>query len=141
WRKDGGARDAFQHEALRRLQENPAQPVTAFTEYKGRPVLRYVSAWVLKPSCLNCHNRREDSPKNDWKVGDVRAALQIPRPLDGDVSGAREGRRGTFRLRGTVSGARRGTSVLVLVGNRRRRPVPAARPSESASSGRQAGGT
>src|SRR5206468_4205387 len=91
WRKDGGSRDAFQREALRRLQEKPDEPVIAFTEYEGRPAVRYVSAWVLKPSCINCHNTREDSPKTDWQVGDVRGALEIIRPLDRDAARARAG--------------------------------------------------
>src|SRR5262249_24452132 len=56
WRTNGGPRDKFDWDALRRLSENPKVPVAEFTEYEGRPVLRYVKAWVLKKSCLHCHN-------------------------------------------------------------------------------------
>jgi eukaryotic-like serine/threonine-protein kinase len=120
-RKDGGARDEFEREALRWLSEHPDQTYRKFTEYEGRPVLRFASAWVLKESCLKCHNSEYDSPRTGWKVGQVRGALEIIRPLDKDVARAREGLRGTFILMGVVSAALLGLSVLVLVaGNRRR---------------------
>jgi serine/threonine protein kinase len=119
WRKDGGPRDEFQRDALRRLSDDPAQAVIDFTDYDGRPVLRYVSAWVMKESCLPCHNNREVSQKTDWQVGDVRGALEIIRPLDKDVARAREGLRGTFVLILVVFGALLGLTILILVRSRR----------------------
>jgi serine/threonine protein kinase len=125
WRKNGGPRDQFDWDALRRLSENPNAPVAEFTEYEGRPVLRYAKAWVLKKSCLHCHNDNEDSPRKDWREGDVRGALEIIRPLDKDQARTREGLRGTFILMGAISGSLLGLSVLVLiVGNRRRNHTP-----------------
>jgi serine/threonine protein kinase len=118
-RMDGGPRDAFQSDALDRLSQQPDEPVIAFTESDGRPVLRYVSAWVMKPSCLTCHNYREDSQKTDWRVGDVRGALEIIRPLDKDVARAREGLRGTFILILVVFGALLGLTILILLSSRR----------------------
>ncbi|WP_108061499.1 ATP-binding protein [Poseidonibacter lekithochrous] len=32
------------------------------------------------PSCVKCHNSRADTPKNDWKIGDVRGVIQISMP-------------------------------------------------------------
>jgi serine/threonine protein kinase len=119
WRTDGGPRDEFQADALRRLGEAPGEPVIAFTDYEGRPVLRYVSAWVLKPSCINCHNQHENSPKRDWQVGNVRGALEIIRPLDKDEARARDGLRGTFILIIVVFGALLGLTILILVRGRR----------------------
>jgi serine/threonine protein kinase len=138
WRKDGGPRDDFQRDALFRLQQKPAQPVYEFTEHEGRPVLRYAVAWVMKESCLKCHNTGEDSPKSGWKVGDVRGALEIIRPLDEDVARARQGLRGTFILMAVVSGSLLGLTALVLVGGRRH--GAAGRPSASAGQGAPAGG-
>jgi serine/threonine protein kinase len=121
WRKDGGPHDDFEREALRRLGEHPEQPVREFTEYEGRPVLRYTSAWVLKESCLRCHNDKYDTPPRAWKLGEVRGALEIIRPLDKDVARAQAGLRGSFVLVAAVSAGLLGLSVLVLlVGNRRR---------------------
>jgi hypothetical protein len=61
--------------------------VWEFTEYEGRPVLRYATARVLQGSCLGCHNGDKDSPKRDWQVGDVRGALEVIRPLDKATGG------------------------------------------------------
>jgi eukaryotic-like serine/threonine-protein kinase len=127
WRKNGGPRDQFQSDALARLSADPAHPVIEFTEYEGRPVLRYVSAWVMKPNCVNCHNHREDSQKTDWQVGDVRGALEIIRPLDKDVARARDGLRGTFILIVVVFGALLGLTILILLRGRRPRYVAATR--------------
>jgi serine/threonine protein kinase len=120
WRKDGGPHDEFQRDALRRLSDNPAEPVYEFTEYDGRPVLRYNAAWVLKASCLNCHNSNENATKRNWKVGDVRGALEIIRPLDKDAQRVRDGLRGTFILLAVVFASLLAVSALVLV---RRRPT------------------
>ena len=32
---------------------------------------------MVNDSCVNCHNSRADTPKNDWKIGDVRGVLQV----------------------------------------------------------------
>ena len=82
WRvKEGGPRDRFEREALEVLEGDPAQHYYRFEEKDGRNVLRYAVARVLKDSCVDCHNSRADSPKKDWKVGDVRGVLEITRPL------------------------------------------------------------
>jgi tRNA A-37 threonylcarbamoyl transferase component Bud32 len=120
WRKDGGPRDDFQRAALRQLSDNPKEAVYEFTEYEGRPVLRYNAAWVLKASCLNCHNANENATKRDWKVGDVRGALEIVRPLDKDAQRVRDGLRGTFILMAVVFASLLAVSGLVLA--RKRRP-------------------
>ncbi|HEY9891138.1 MAG TPA: DUF3365 domain-containing protein, partial [Candidatus Sericytochromatia bacterium] len=80
--KQGGARDDFEREALQQLRENPEEPFFRFENLKGRLSLRYTEADILKPSCVTCHNTRIDSPKKDWKVGDVRGILEITTPLD-----------------------------------------------------------
>jgi tRNA A-37 threonylcarbamoyl transferase component Bud32 len=122
WRVNGGPHDDFQREALRRLEQDSRAPVYEFTEYEGRPALRYVAAWVMKESCLRCHNKGEGSPKSGWKVGDVRGALEIIRPLDRDVARTQAGLRGTFVLMAAVSAGLLALWVLVLVaGNRGRR--------------------
>ena len=120
-RTDGGPRDAFQRDALRRLSQNPAAPVYEFTEHEGRPALRYVKAWVLKPNCIECHNTHPESPRHGWKVGEVRGALEVIRPLDRDEKRVRDGLRGTIVLMLATFGSLLGLSALVLfVGNRRR---------------------
>jgi adenylate cyclase len=122
FRTDGGPADDFEREALRRLREKPDEPVYRFEDYQGRPVLRYAIARRLRESCLGCHNKDTvNSPKLDWKVGDVRGVVEIIRPLDRDETRARAGLAETFILVGVVAGSLLGlTVVFVVLGNRDR---------------------
>ena len=122
-RADGGPRSELEWEALRHLQENPAEPFQRFVEAgDGRPALFYATARVMQPSCVECHNAHPDSTKRDWQVGDVRGVLEIVRPLALDEVRTREGLRGSFLLVGLVSVVLFGLFVsIVVVGDRRRR--------------------
>ena len=51
----------------------PDHPFFRFESFEGRPSLRYAIADRMSQTCVDCHNSRPDSPKRDWKVGDVRA--------------------------------------------------------------------
>src|SRR5438046_10334703 len=44
----------------------------------------YAQARVMERSCVQCHSAHDQSPRKDWKVGDVRGVLEIIRPLDRD---------------------------------------------------------
>jgi signal transduction histidine kinase/DNA-binding LytR/AlgR family response regulator len=102
WRKDGGPRDAFEEEALRRLRENPERPFFRFESYRGQPVLRYATADRMREACVACHNTHPDSPKVNWKVGDLRGVLEVIHPLDHIVAQTRSGLRETFVLMSTI---------------------------------------
>jgi tRNA A-37 threonylcarbamoyl transferase component Bud32 len=124
-RKDGGPHDAFERQALDRLQQSPDEPFYRFEEVEGRWALRYAIARREQESCTRCHNSHPDSTKKDWKVGDVRGVVEIIRPLDQDALRARQGLRGTFILIAATVGSLLGASVLVLtVGKRRRGASP-----------------
>lgn len=108
--------DAFERDALSRLREKPDDPVYQFEEYEGRPVLRYAIARKLKESCLGCHNKDVvNSPKLDWKVGEVRGVVEIIRPLDRDADRIRAGLHETFLLVGIVAGSLLGLTVIFVV--------------------------
>jgi serine/threonine protein kinase len=121
-RRDRPPPDAFEREALAFLQKHPDQAFRRREELDGRPVLRYATAQVLKKSCLGCHNDPSTgSPRVDWKVGDVRGALEIIRPLDEDYAETRKGLDVAFWLvGGVVGGVLVVFSLVVLVGGRRR---------------------
>lgn len=106
-REGGGAKDAFQATALRRLREKPNEPFYNFEIYEGRQSLRYAAARVMKEACVNCHNTHPDSTKQDWQVGEVRGVLEIIRPLDRDVARTRKHLIETFYFMG-------GTSALLI---------------------------
>jgi hypothetical protein len=89
WRVSSTSLDDFEKAALAELRNNPEQPYYRFDEMNGIPVVRYAIADRMKPACVNCHNTHPDSPKTDWKVGEVRGVLEIIRPLDDKVAQTR----------------------------------------------------
>jgi hypothetical protein len=115
WRTGGGPADEFERRALAELRDDPAAVAHEFGTMDGRPVLRYARARVMKASCVECHNSRPDSPKKDWKVGDVRGVLEVIRPLDREAARSRESLTGTFVIVFGGLGLALALSVLVLV--------------------------
>lgn len=83
WRgQDGGARDAFESQAMQGLREDPSQAYWRIEERDGVRVLRYAVADILQESCVGCHNSYPGTPRTDWKVGDVRGVFELIRPLN-----------------------------------------------------------
>ena len=121
WRTDGGPRDEFEREALRRLRRSKGQEtVHEFTEVGGQRVVRYAQARVMERSCVECHSTHDQSPRKDWQVGDVRGVLEIIRPLDKDEARVREALRLALLLSAVVSGLLLGGSMLVVWAGRQR---------------------
>ncbi|HWC05596.1 MAG TPA: ATP-binding protein [Methylomirabilota bacterium] len=119
WRQDGGPHDPFETEALVELRANPDRAFFRFENFQDRPSLRFATADRMEAGCVSCHNTHPDSPKRDWKVGDVRGVLEIIHPLGGVVAQTRERLRETFTLAGVM--AVLGLSALSLVIGRLRR--------------------
>jgi signal transduction histidine kinase len=93
-----GLRDEFARDAWASLTTNPATPFHRFEELDGRRVLRYATADVMRPACVNCHNTHVDTPKSDWKEGDVRGVLEVVMPMEQMQAEAQSGLRGTLML-------------------------------------------
>lgn len=99
WRRaEGGARDEFEREALTYLRQHPNEKFTRFEESQGHLFFRFAQADILTPSCISCHNTELDSPKKDWKVGDVRGILEITSPLEKVMAKTEAGLRETFMM-------------------------------------------
>ncbi|HEX5136333.1 MAG TPA: response regulator [Planctomycetota bacterium] len=81
WRKPWPERDAFEHDAWEALNRAPNVPFHRVEELRGQRVLRYATADRMGAACVDCHNGRPDSPKRDWKAGDVRGVLEVDLPL------------------------------------------------------------
>jgi hypothetical protein len=82
FRTGGGPKDDFEREALAQLRRQPDRPFYRFEDYNGRPSLRYATASRMRASCIDCHNSHPDSPKRDWKEGDVRGAFEVIFPVN-----------------------------------------------------------
>ena len=82
WReKDGGLSDDFSVDAWNFLTENPSKVFSRFEQVGDDKILRYAQADILREGCVNCHNSHEFTPKNDWKMGDVRGILEVKLPM------------------------------------------------------------
>jgi tRNA A-37 threonylcarbamoyl transferase component Bud32 len=83
WRRaEGGAKDAFQEEALRQLRSAPDRPYYRLENLAGRRSLRYATASRMEKKCVDCHNGMPESPKRDWKEGDVVGVYEVSLPVD-----------------------------------------------------------
>jgi len=81
-RKDR-ALDRFAAEALAQLSADPDQAVVRTETAGGRTLVRVAIAdRLVNQGCVTCHNTRADSPKRDWKLNDVRGALEVTVPID-----------------------------------------------------------
>jgi signal transduction histidine kinase/BarA-like signal transduction histidine kinase len=74
--------DDFQKAALVHLKQHPETPFTREEVREGKTFLRYAQADRMQANCVACHNSYPGSPKTDWKVGDVRGALEVDMPID-----------------------------------------------------------
>ena len=74
--------DEFQSAALAALEKDPKTPVHRVEEIDGRLSTRYAVADVMKEGCVACHNSHPQSPKKDWKIGDVRGIVEVVVPVD-----------------------------------------------------------
>jgi adenylate cyclase len=69
--------DRFERDAIETLRREPtAAPISeTFGSVFDRTV-RVATPVIMGQACVNCHATHPDSPKRDWKVGDVRG-LQV----------------------------------------------------------------
>lgn len=79
--------DKFEAAALNRLRLDPSQDVTDVRQVGFTNSFRYVTPVIMGETCVNCHNTHPESPKRDWKVGDVRGIQEviIAQPFAGNI--------------------------------------------------------
>ena len=64
--------DAFERQALATLRNNPTERVYDVSGSIFDERIRVVTPILMAAPCVSCHNSDLNSPKHDWKVGDVR---------------------------------------------------------------------
>jgi adenylate cyclase len=69
--------DPFEQNALVSLRHDPAQRVVAVEGSLFESVIRLATPVIMGAACVSCHNSHPESPRTDWKVGDVRAIQEI----------------------------------------------------------------
>jgi class 3 adenylate cyclase len=81
------ALDLFETDALRRLRENPNQMISTSSNSLFVDRVRWIAPVIMAQACVSCHNAHPESPKRDWKVGDVRGLQEvtITQPIVDDI--------------------------------------------------------
>lgn len=75
--------DDFGSEAWRTLSQNPDTVFSRAEEIDGKTMVRVAIAdRMVSQACVDCHNSRADTPKNDWQLNDVRGVLEVALPID-----------------------------------------------------------
>ncbi len=106
---DGGVRDGFEEDALRSLEAHPKGEFWRLDAVGGIPVVRFAVADVLSDEWLVAYyNSHPDSPKKDWKLGDVRGALEVAVPIEKPLAAAQDR---AVRVAGGI-----GLGLLLLLG-------------------------
>jgi methyl-accepting chemotaxis protein len=79
--------DDFGRQALAFFQNDPNSVFVKQEKYEGIDVVRVaVADKMVAQACVNCHNTRPDTPKNDWKLNDVRGVLEIISPIGNQLA-------------------------------------------------------
>lgn len=76
--------DAFERAALVTFRRQPERRQIVDVSWSGFDNrVRFVAPIIMGQTCIACHNTHPDSPKRDWKIGDVRGIqeLSITEPL------------------------------------------------------------
>jgi hypothetical protein len=126
WRKDAQKLTDFEQRALTALSARAVNGESElflheFREEGDRQWLYLAKGQLMKKSCVDCHKKHPQSPKKDWKEGDLAGALILARPLDQDIARTEDGLRGAFVLMGSVFAVPAGIGMIFVVNNRRRR--------------------
>ncbi|MER8766158.1 MULTISPECIES: adenylate/guanylate cyclase domain-containing protein [unclassified Mesorhizobium] len=69
--------DAFERNAILALRANPKEPIIEVSGSLFDRQVRAAAPVIMGQVCVTCHNSHPDSPKTDWKVGDVRGIQEI----------------------------------------------------------------
>ncbi|MCB8837173.1 adenylate/guanylate cyclase domain-containing protein [Aurantimonas sp. VKM B-3413] len=71
--------DGFETDALKmfRSDEGKLPVITAVNGSMFDRKIRLAAPVIMGEACVSCHNTHPESPKRDWKVGDVRGIQEI----------------------------------------------------------------
>ena len=82
--------DEFERSAWQRLQQNPDATLVEQVEQNGRTLVRVaISDKMSAQACVDCHNNHPQTPKADWKMGDVRGVLEVTTDITDQLAAGR----------------------------------------------------
>lgn len=79
--------DAFEKDAWDKISKNKDLKFVNTVEQDGKTIVRVAIADIMSAdACVDCHNHRPDTPKDDWKLGDVRGVLEVDTAIDAVIA-------------------------------------------------------
>jgi len=75
--RESHALDIWEQNAIGKLRADPKTPVVSVSGSIFDREIRLAGPVRMGAACVSCHNTHPDSPKKDWKVGDVRGIQEI----------------------------------------------------------------
>lgn len=90
--------DDFERDAWDQLQDDPKAVVTRLEDGMMRVA---IADTMQAQGCVDCHNNHPETPKNDWRLNDVRGVLEVGIPI---ASAQDASRNAAFLLLGVVFG-------------------------------------
>ena len=69
--------DDFEKASLQSLRDNSDQKIVDAANSLFSDRVRLIAPVIMGPACVSCHNVHPESPKRDWKVGDVRGIQEV----------------------------------------------------------------
>lgn len=81
WREDRYLSE-FETRAFEKFEKNSKSEEAYYEFDNDKNMIHYaIPDKMVNMSCVNCHNTHPQTPKTGWKLGDVRGAISISRPL------------------------------------------------------------
>jgi adenylate cyclase len=79
--------DAFEREALAKLRQNSNARVYEMSGSIFDRRVRLIMPIMMTAGCVTCHNTHPQSPKTDWKIGDVRGIEEfvVRQPITANI--------------------------------------------------------
>ncbi len=81
--------DNFGKEAWQALNTNSQQTYAQVETINNKKVVRVALADTMtQQGCVDCHNSHPDTPKNDWRLNEVRGVLEVQVPIEQQLASA-----------------------------------------------------
>ncbi len=79
--------DSFSKQAWQALLKDTKKSFTKVETIDNVVNVRVaVADTMISDACVNCHNSHPDTPKSDWKLGDLRGVLEINIPITSQLA-------------------------------------------------------
>ncbi len=83
--------DEFANQAWDALSVDSSRSFIKVEKLKGIQTVRVgVADTMVAQGCVDCHNNHPQTPKNDWKLGDLRGVLEINIPIMKQLAAGRD---------------------------------------------------